>query len=205
MPAEVEAAAEVEAINRKMEHVAVDDSDEDEEIGEDKRIATLYAYADKHGPAEYVAKLDELGTASAVVLGGMCTVAETARMHFVVMSLLDADEDTTLAACITEKRSFLKAACKGGDASSRAAAFLAALESFVLHLDEEEGCREANIEAFDESLKALWEWEIVGEDALRAWQADERAARYLQVSASDAIRLRERGQAFLEWVDAGEP
>ena len=82
-------------------------------------------------------------------------VPEAARMHFVVMSLLDADEDTTLAACIDEKRAFLKAACAGGGAD-RYLAFLAALESFVLHLDEEEGCREANVEAFDQSLRLCW-------------------------------------------------
>ena len=134
-----------------------DNSDDEEEAGEDERISTLYAFADKHTPKEYVTKLDELGTAGAIVLGGMCTAAETARMHFVVMSLLDADEDTTLAACIDEKRAFLKAACAGG-VEGRFAAFLAALESFVLHLDEEEGCREANVEAFDQSLRVCWEY-----------------------------------------------
>jgi len=180
--------------------------DEDEEVGEDPRIAKLYGLSDKTSPEDYVAKLDELGTAGALVLGGMCTVAETARMHFVAMSLLDADEDTTLAQCIDEKRAKLKAACAGGaDPQVRFAAFLAALESFVLHLDEDEGQREANVAAFDQSLKLLWEWEIVDEEALRTWQQDERAARYLQVAAADAIRLREGpGQAFLDWVDAGE-
>mmetsp|Transcript_66134 Transcript_66134/g.147649 ORF Transcript_66134/g.147649 Transcript_66134/m.147649 type:complete len:124 (-) Transcript_66134:443-814(-) len=62
----------------------------------------------------------------------------------------------------------------------------------------------ANLDAFDKTLKACWEWEVVSEEAIRAWQEDERAARLLQVSVADARRLRERGQAFLEWVDAGE-
>ena len=180
------------------------DSDEDEEVGEDERISTLYSFAGKHSPGEFVAKLDALGTKGAIVLGGMCTVAETARAHFAVMALLDADEDTTLAECVEEKRAFLKAVNKGGDATVRHAAFLAALESFCAHLDPEEACREANMQSFDAALKVCWEREIVSEDAIRAWQQDENAARYLQVKAADAIALRERGQAFLEWVDEGE-
>ena len=58
--------------------------------------------------------------------------------------------------------------------------------------------------SFDAVLKSLWEYEIVSEDALRAWQADERAGRLYHVSAADAQRLHEKGREFLEWVDAGE-
>lgn len=39
----------------------------------------------------------------------------------------------------------------------------------------------ANLDAFDKTLKACWEWEVVSEEAIRAWQEDERAARLLQV------------------------
>jgi hypothetical protein len=178
-------------------------SDDEAGVAEDPRITTLYSYADKHTPAEYVAKLDELGTDGAVVLGNMMTHTETARMHFVVQSIIDADEDMSLVECLTQKRPYIKAACADGGAA-RFAAFLAALESFVMHL-EDEAIKEASVQAFDAVLKACWEWELVDEESLRAWVADERAARYYQVSAKDAIRLRERGQAFIEWVDAGEP
>ena len=175
----------------------------DEQVEEDPRISTLLMFADKHTPAEYVAKLDELGTTQAIVLGGLCMVPETVRAHFAVMSLLDADEDQTLAACVEEKRSFIKAVNDGGD-PVRHAAFLAALESFVLHLDPEDGCREANVGGFDKTLRVCWERSLVEEDAIRKWVEDERAAHYLQVRANDAIRLRESGQRFIEWVDAGE-
>lgn len=40
----------------------------------------------------------------------------------------------------------------------------------------------AAISSFDGALKALWEWEVVCEEELREWQADERAARNLQVN-----------------------
>ena len=179
-----------------------DDDDDDDEPEEDSRISTLYAASDKLTPAEFVAKLDALGTADAIVLGNMCTDAETARAHFFTQALLDADEDTTLAQCVEEKRAALRAAAAGGSAA-RHAAFLANLESFVVHLDED--VRAANMEAFHESLKLCWEYEIVDEDALRAWVADERAARLLSVRTADARTLREGpGQAFLEWLEEGE-
>ena len=167
-------------------------------------ISKLFMFADKHTPAEFVTKLDELGTKEAIVLGGLCTVPETVRAHFAVMALLDADEDQTLAACVEEKRATIKAVNDGGEQAVRHAAFLAALESFVLHLDPEDGCREANVGAFDKTLRVCWERSLVEEDALRKWVEDERAAHYLQVRANDAIRLRVRGQRFIEWVDSGE-
>ena len=64
----------------------------------------------------FVEYLDELGVAHAIVLGGLCTDAETARAHFVAQSLLDADEDQTLAQCIEAKHGALKASCVGGGA-----------------------------------------------------------------------------------------
>mmetsp|Transcript_66134 Transcript_66134/g.147648 ORF Transcript_66134/g.147648 Transcript_66134/m.147648 type:complete len:159 (-) Transcript_66134:768-1244(-) len=121
-----------------------EDEEEDGEIEEDGRISQLYSFAEKHAqsePARFVEYLDELGVAHAIVLGGLCTDAETARAHFVAQSLLDADEDQTLAQCIEAKHGALKASCVGGGAV-REAAFLAALESFATHLDEEDGCRE---------------------------------------------------------------
>ena len=62
--------------------ICSDHSDEEEEAeaGEDERISTLYAFADKHTPKEYVEKLDELGTDSAIVLGGMCASASLDRI-----------------------------------------------------------------------------------------------------------------------------
>uniref|UniRef100_A0A6U7INA4 W2 domain-containing protein n=1 Tax=Haptolina brevifila TaxID=156173 RepID=A0A6U7INA4_9EUKA len=201
MPSDVMPAEEVETRLKNLD-VAADDDEEVDEVEEDPRISTLLRAADKLTTAEFVAKLDELGTQSAIVLGGMCTDSELARAHFVVMSQLDVDEDQTLSASMEEKRAVLKACCAGGGAT-RFAAFLAALESFVCHLEEAE-VRKVNIAQWDQALKVCWEWELVDEGAIRAWQEDERAARNLQVTTADARQLRERGQAFLEWVDAGE-
>mmetsp|Transcript_3453 Transcript_3453/g.11548 ORF Transcript_3453/g.11548 Transcript_3453/m.11548 type:complete len:81 (-) Transcript_3453:63-305(-) len=64
--------------------------------------------------------------------------------------------------------------------------------------------RETAITSFDKALRVLFEWDIVPEEDLRSWQADERAARLLQVSRADAIRIHERGRVFFEWVDRGE-
>ena len=64
--------------------------------------------------------------------------------------------------------------------------------------------RESSIGSFDKSLKTLWEYDVVSEEEVRAWQLDERAARYLRVQPADAQRFHERGRVFLEWLDRGE-
>ena len=50
----------------------------------------------------------------------------------------------------------------------------------------------------------MWEYDVVSEEEVRAWQLDERAARYLRVQPADAQRFHERGRVFLEWLDRGE-
>ena len=61
------------------------------------------------------------------------------------------------------------------------------------------------VAGFDAVLKALWEWEIVEEDELRAWVADERAGRHFGVPLGVARKLREgAGDAFLQWLEEGE-
>ena len=47
------------------------------------------------------------------------------------------------------------------------------------------------VAGYDAVLKVLWEWEIVDEDTLRAWVADERAGRHFGVPLGVARPLRE--------------
>ena len=177
-------------------------SDDEEEVEEDPRIATLYGKADKLSPEAFAALVDELGTKNAVVMGGMCTDHPTARAHFVVMALIDLD-DGSLPECLETRWKLLKAAvAAGGDGAG--VALVAALEGLVCSDAVEGEAREAAISGFDKSLKSLWEREVVSEDELRAWQADERAGRHYRVQAADAQRLHDRGREFLEWVDHGE-
>jgi hypothetical protein len=182
-------------------------SDEDDEVEEDPRIGKLYAKADKLAPQEFAALVDELGTKDAIVMGGMCSDAPTARAHFVVMALIDLD-DGALDECIEERRAHLKAVVASGPAGS-GKELVAALEGLVCsdaaEGDEAEAASKSwKQSGFRKALKVLWEREVVSEDSLREWQADERAARHYRVSAADAQRLHEVGRKFLEWVDAGE-
>ena len=81
---------------------------------------------------------------------------------------------------------------------------MAALEGLICSEAVEGEAKEAAKSGFDRALKVLWEREIVSEDELRAWQADERAGRHYRVQAGDAQLLHDKGREFLEWVDAGE-
>eukprot|EP00967_Tisochrysis_lutea_P037489 scaffold45050_cov32-Tisochrysis_lutea.AAC.1 len=174
--------------------------DADAEVAEDWRIAKLYAAADKVTPDDFAQLLDQLGTEGAVVAGSMMLDRLAARSHFVVMALLDAD-DGSLAECIENRRALLRATVRtGGDGAG--VALVAAIESWVC--SELEGTlREVAISSFDDALRALFEWDVVQEEELRSWQADERAARLLNVPQGDAIRIHDRGRVFCEWLDRG--
>jgi len=174
-------------------------SDSDEEAEEDWRIGKLYAIADKSTPEEFASLVEEVGTTDAIVMGGMCSDAPSARAHFVVMSLIDLD-DATLPECLQARHKHLKAAVEGGG-SGAGIALIAALEGLLC---SEGDTHDAAKEDFDEALKVLWEHEVVDEESIRAWQADERTARYLKVPPADAQMLHERGRIFVEWLDEGE-
>lgn len=179
-------------------------SDDEEEVEEDFRIAKLYGAADKLEPDAFAALVDEVGTKDAVVFGSMMMDPPAARAHFVVMALIDLD-DGSLAECVEARRKLLKAAVKAGGAGA-GAALVAAIEGLLCSPSSavEGEAKEAAMSSFDAALKVMWEYEVVSEDELRAWQADERAGRNYQVSNADAVRLHEKGREFLEWVDAGE-
>lgn len=177
-------------------------SDDEEEVEEDPRIAKLYGQADKATPESFAALLDELGTKDAIVLGGMCSDHPTARAHFTVMALIDLD-DGSLPEMLESRFQILRAAVKGGG-DGAGVALVAALEGLVVSDAVEGEAREAAMSGFNKSLKVLWEREVVSEEELRTWQADERAGRHYRVAAADAQRLHDRGRVFLEWVDRGE-
>ena len=103
--------------------------EEEEEVPEDSRIATLYSAADKKSPEEWAALLGELGTKDALVYGSICMDPASVRSHFIVASLIDAD-DGTLAECLEAKRAHIKAAVLAGGEGA-GAFLLAALEGFV--------------------------------------------------------------------------
>jgi hypothetical protein len=177
-------------------------SSEAEVAEEDWRIAKLFSVADKATPEEFATLLAEVGTKNAVVHSSMMLNPLIARSHFVVMALLDADEGS-LAECIEARKGLLQAAVAAGGAGA-GIALVSAMESWVCTEVAEGDAREAAITSFDEALRMLFEWDIVPEEDLRSWQADERAARLLQVSQADAIRIHERGRIFCDWIDQGE-
>ena len=178
-------------------------SDEEEEVEEDWRIAKLYKACDKATPDEFNALVTELGVKDAVVMGGMCMDAATARAHFVVSALIDLEDGESLAECLEARFALLRATVAGGG-DGAGAALVAALEGLVCSGSLEGATREGAMSGFRAALKVLWEREVVSEDQLRAWQADERAGRHYRVQAGDAQRLHEQGREFIEWVDEGE-
>ena len=141
-------------------------SSEEEEVEEDPRIAKLYSKCDKLEPEAFAAYVEELGGKDAIVLGGMCTDAAAAKMHFVVHALIDAD-DGTLAECVTERRKLLKAvvAVAGEGAGKN---LIAAMEGWVCNEVEEGAARASAIQGFGKALKVLWEYEVVSEESIRA-------------------------------------
>ena len=73
-----------------LDDVASTMSDDEEEVEEDARIAKLYSFAEKKcddglydlkAGDEFAAKLDELGTADATVLGGMWAGPQTCALR----------------------------------------------------------------------------------------------------------------------------
>ena len=189
-------------------------SDEEEEVEEDWRITKLYAFADKRcdddgkyssgkesdpdGEA-FASLLDEVGTENATVLGGMWMgEASLARAHFTVAALIDADE-VTIDQCVEQKRIALKAVVKKGIVSG--VHLLAALERYATNEAED---KPACLRSWKKVLQFCWEYEIVAEEDIRAWNEDERAASRLQVQTKDAQQLREKSLAFFEWLEQGE-
>ncbi|KAL1500561.1 hypothetical protein AB1Y20_013216 [Prymnesium parvum] len=172
-----------------------------EEAAEDARISQLYSMADKLAPADFVALVERLGADDAIVYGGMCTDKQMARAHFIVTALLDTD-DQSLAESIEQRKELLKASVAAGGERGESC-MLAAIESFTLNQEDPEKCSEST-QTYDKVLQLLWEWDIVSEDGIRAWQGDERAARLLRVTTEGARALRERGEVFFDWLEHGE-
>lgn len=185
---------------------------EPDEPEEDERIAQLYSFASKRcdsdglytgNGAEFAAKLDSLGTSSAIVLGSLAMNPATVRAHFAVNALCDVD-DVSLSECIGFKKTPLAAVVAAGGAGA-GEALCAALESFVFHGIDEEAKREAAVEDYSDVLRALWEWSIVPEEDIKAWLDNERSAMAaLKVSHDDAVRIREHCQDYLDWLEEGE-
>ena len=177
---------------------------------EDPRVATLVEFAAMHtgsdgawsgGPSTFAERLDALGVDGAVAYGGILAAKGLARAHFAAMALLDEDAEGGVAASVKQRRVPLKGVVASGGQDA-AVHLLAAVEAFVC-VECEGEVKQAEVAAFGKTLKALWEWDVVAEDAVQAWVSDENAARQLTVQVGDARRLREAGQAFLDWVQEG--
>eukprot|EP00994_Dinema_validum_P004448 NODE_2499_length_686_cov_56.084772_g2043_i0.p3 GENE.NODE_2499_length_686_cov_56.084772_g2043_i0~~NODE_2499_length_686_cov_56.084772_g2043_i0.p3 ORF type:complete len:201 (-),score=91.86 NODE_2499_length_686_cov_56.084772_g2043_i0:84-626(-) len=177
----------------------------DSEAEEDARIDQLFAFVADHtkdgeftAVPEFVALLDKLGTEDAIVLGGMCFDPALVRAHFVTMAALDPG--SALSEGVNQRHALLKACVPTGE-ESPGRALLAALEAYAARVCED---KQVQLEGFDATLKALWEWDVASEDTIRAWQADGKSAAQFGVKPEDAEVLREKGAAFLEWLEAGE-
>jgi len=185
-------------------------SDGEDGADEDPRVATLMEFAEMHtggdgvwsgGASTFADRLDALGVDGAVAYGGILGVKGLARAHFAAMALLDEDADGGLAGSVKLRRVPLKGVVDSGGEHA-ALHLLAAIEAFVC-VECEGEVKAGEVKNFGRTLKALWEWDVVPEDAVAAWVADENAARQLTVQVGDARKLREAGETFLHWVREG--
>ena len=112
---------------------------------------------------------------------------------------LKAVHDATIDKCVEQKRVALKAVVKKGLVSG--VHLLAALERYATNEAEDKA---ACLKTWKKLLQSCWEYEIVAEEDIRAWNEDERAAAKLHVQNKDAQKLREKSLAFFEWLEQGE-
>lgn len=182
--------------------------EEEEESGseesdneEDPRVTKLVLFQDKHTPEETAAHVRELGGEDAIIYGDLYVGKEREAMAwFLLMGGACLDEEKPLAPQVEERLPLFKAFFTAEDLEQQAAL----LVMFELYCRKE---RQAGLKEAGDLLKVLWENDIVAEEVLEAWHANEQALRELvpkHWDQEDAILIRESSRKFIEWMQAGE-
>jgi translation initiation factor 5 len=176
------AASMVTVVADKMKDTAIEDESSEEE--EDPRVSKLRAYSAKNDAAKTAEYLDSDG------LG--IESLELARVF-----LLEAifDEDEPIPPQIKEKKDYIAAACS--DAKSQRA-LLCGLERYVTETGT------SGFKAFSLILNQLYEFDLVEEDVIKAWNEDVSAASGIEVEPKVAQAVRKQAKKFIDWLDESE-
>ena len=146
----------------------------------------------EESPADRVAALVAKGGDAAAVKAALSEAGPgQARASALVSGVLRDAPDKGLAK-IMEKRKALLALGAGSEAAQ--ADLLAALEHFV------GVAKPSALGEIGFALKALYDEDLVEEDAINAWHADGEAAAALGVTAADAAKVRKFSAPFVQWL-----
>lgn len=118
-----------------------------------------------------------------------------AKAHFLISATLDKGGKLTEE--IVANKALFKACCPNPAAQL---GFLTAMELLIVK-DKRNGMK-----VFDKVCKTIWESDIVEDDMFKVWHAKETVlqAFYNEFKLGDAIKVRESGLKFLEWLEASE-
>eukprot|EP00931_Biecheleriopsis_adriatica_P009918 TRINITY_DN111012_c0_g1_i1.p1 TRINITY_DN111012_c0_g1~~TRINITY_DN111012_c0_g1_i1.p1 ORF type:complete len:182 (+),score=62.57 TRINITY_DN111012_c0_g1_i1:44-589(+) len=177
-------------------------SDEDEsEPEDDERIMKLITYSSKHSQEELAGYLKELGGEDTVIYGDIYAgKAHFGRAYLLLMGAACLSEEEPLGPQIEEKKALFQVAV-GEEGPEAQAALLVMLELFC--------CKErrSGLDEFGDTLKVLWNRDIVAEELIESWWNNERALQEFSpkhFSQEDAETIRASSRGFIEWMQAGE-
>merc|ERR1711865_615874 len=173
-------------------------SSEEEEM--DPRVGQLAEYiASGCSPEECAARLELLGAKDALVGGGLCFDEEFSLAYFLICATILKGN---LMEKIKECAPLLKHWCESrANVEEAHEAFLIALEMVIVQE------KPTWIKKYDDVLKQHWNYDVVPDEQIEAWQNEEKALHKYCGHAwhlKTAIAVREAGQRFVEWMLAGE-
>ena len=176
------AAGMVTVVADKMKDASIQDESSEEE--EDPRISKLRVYATKNDAAKTAEYLnsDSLGVDS-LELG----------IYFLLEAIFDEDEP--IPPQIKAKKDYVEAACP--DAKTQRA-LLCGFERYVTETAT------SGFKAFSLILNQLYEFDLVEEDVIKAWNDDVEAAASIEVEAKVSQAVRKQAEKFIEWLDESE-
>lgn len=175
------------------------ESDEESVPDDDDRLLQLMTF--EGSPEEHAAFLHKLGGEDAIIYGDLHVGLEkTAVAFFLLNGAAKFNEERPVAPQIEENLALFKAAVSSEDKDLQAA--LLNMHELFCVKERRDGLQEAG-----KVLKVLWENDLVAEDVLEAWHANEQALREVcpkHWDQDDAISIRDSSREFIEWMQAGE-
>jgi len=176
------AANMVTVVADKMADAAIEDESSEEE--EDPRVSKLRAYA---------AKNDAVKTAEYLVSDALGVESKEMGVLFLLEAVFDEDE--AIPPQIKAKKDYLSAACP--DAALQRA-LLCAFERYVTETAT------SGFKAFSLILNQLYEFDLIEEDVIKAWNEDVDAASCIDVEPKVAQAVRKQAAKFIDWLDESE-
>ena len=176
------AASMVTVVADKMADATIEEESSEEE--EDPRVSKLRAYA---------AKNDAEKTAAYLISDGLGIESKGLGLVFLLEALFDEDE--AVPPQIKAKKDYLAAACPDADSQR---ALLCAFERYVTETAT------SGFKAFSLILNQLYEFDLIEEDVIKAWNEDVSAAASVDVESKVSQAVRKQAAKFIEWLDESD-